>query len=187
MVEKLLCPDRFFAFRSKIEPSWVTAVAKAKTIIAKMYPHLLTVNGRPNMPDPMTVLMMVVTLSKKSAFFIGYLPCCRPQPRCTRFGRHFSPRWVSWGAGRSLLRSLWRRIIGGFMRRRLAWSCLKRSTWFVLDDYIEFISCWWKWDYDGFDINDSKKYWKFSRISCFCCEYNSTNGVYLVLILLIFY
>jgi hypothetical protein len=75
-----------------MEPSWVTAVAKAKTMIAKTYPHLLTVKGRANIPDPMTVLMMVVTVSKKSVFFQEYLLCCRPQPRCTRFASHFSPR-----------------------------------------------------------------------------------------------
>ena len=69
MVEKLLCPDRFLAFRSRMEPSWVTTVAKAKTSMAKMYPHLLTVKGSPRIPEPMTVLMMVVTVSRKSEYY----------------------------------------------------------------------------------------------------------------------
>jgi hypothetical protein len=51
-----------------MDPSWVTTVAMAKTMMANTYPHLLTVKGRPKIPDPMTVLMMVVTVSRKSNY-----------------------------------------------------------------------------------------------------------------------
>jgi len=62
----LLCPVRFFALRRRTEPNWVMAVANKNTRIAKTYPHLLTTYGRPSIPDPITVFIIVVTVSKKS-------------------------------------------------------------------------------------------------------------------------
>lgn len=66
-MEKLLCPERFLARRSRMELNCDRMVAATKTIDANTHPHLLTVKGSPRMPDPMTVLMMVVTVSRKSA------------------------------------------------------------------------------------------------------------------------
>ena len=51
---------------SRIEPNCVRAAATKKTIVPKIQPILLTVNGMDRMPDPITVLMMVVIVSAKS-------------------------------------------------------------------------------------------------------------------------
>jgi hypothetical protein len=66
MVEKLLCPVRFLALRRRTDPNWVIAVANINKIIANTYPHLLTTYGSPKIPDPITVLIIVVTVSRKS-------------------------------------------------------------------------------------------------------------------------
>jgi hypothetical protein len=62
----LLCLDRFLALSRRTDPNWVTIPATTKTIDANTHPILLTVKGMARMPDPMTVLMMVVTVRPKS-------------------------------------------------------------------------------------------------------------------------
>jgi hypothetical protein len=54
------------ALSSRREPNWVRAAAARKTPVPKTQPNLLTVKGMERMPDPITVLMMVVMVSAKS-------------------------------------------------------------------------------------------------------------------------
>ena len=62
----MLCADKFFALKSKMALNCDRIVAATKMMDAKSHPHLLTVKGSPRIPDPITVLMMVVTVSRKS-------------------------------------------------------------------------------------------------------------------------
>ena len=72
IVDKLLCRDRFFVFRSRTDPYWQTTPARRKIMVPKTYPILAMVKGMARMPDPITVLTMVITVRKKSTFYKKY-------------------------------------------------------------------------------------------------------------------
>jgi len=58
------------ALRSRIEPNWAKDAAPRKIIVAKTHPILLTVKGIERIPEPITVLMMVVIVRPRSAYFL---------------------------------------------------------------------------------------------------------------------
>ena len=66
ILAKLLCLERFFALRSITLPYWATEAARTKIRIPKRKPILAIVYGIAKIPDPMTVLTIVITVRKKS-------------------------------------------------------------------------------------------------------------------------
>ena len=56
----------FFAFSNSRDPNWVNTAAPTKINEANIHPILATVKGIERMPEPITVLMMVVTVRHRS-------------------------------------------------------------------------------------------------------------------------
>ena len=62
----MLCPDKFFAFISRIAVKCVIKATSTNIMMASTKPSYLTENGMLRMPAPMTVLMRVTVVRKKS-------------------------------------------------------------------------------------------------------------------------
>jgi hypothetical protein len=73
ILEKLLWPDRFLAFRRREVVNCIRDPAKMKIRMVGMIPRVLKTKGRERMPTPITVFMRIVTDRKMPASGWRYL------------------------------------------------------------------------------------------------------------------
>lgn len=96
MLEKLLCPDRFFDFISRRDVNWIRIPASKKDAIVGIIPIVLKTKGKDKIPTPMTVFMSIVTDRRRPLYDIIYLPFYE-RMRLTKpkhSSQHFNPHSV---------------------------------------------------------------------------------------------
>jgi len=64
----LLCPDKFLAFINKTAVKCVIEPTNTKIIIDSIKPNSLTEKGKLKIPAPITVLIIVTVVNKKSVY-----------------------------------------------------------------------------------------------------------------------
>lgn len=85
----MLCPDRFFAFISRLDENWISTPARKNDTTVGIMPIALKIKGIDKMPTPITVFMSKVIDRIRPLSFIKYLLFCEKMHLMKLI--HFSP------------------------------------------------------------------------------------------------